>query len=199
MNAPPLHGLVLILGTRGSGKTTLLQHLEDEHRHACPWHPGNRTHFVIWDNMGQWSPAPGRTIIDSLDPEDAAVAAIDLAPCVLLIDEIWDAYPSDNRPPDRSARNEIVRRGRQARARDPWRRPGPVGLIGATQRPAGTMPALRGLASRLYLMHMVAPEDLAWVAQACQHRGGKALAARLPHLRMPEQGKHGPEYLTVDL
>lgn len=198
-HAPPLHGLVLILGTRGSGKTTLLQHLEEEHRNGCPYHPGHRTHFVVWDTMGHWTPLPGRTVVDSDDPEEAARVAIELAPSVLLMDEIWDAFPSDNQPRRGSALNEIVRRGRQAKARDPWRRPGPVGLIGATQRPAGTAPALRGLASRLYLMHMSEPESLDWVAKAAAHRGGRQLAEQLPRLRVPQPGVCGPEWITVDL
>lgn len=199
MSPPPLHGLVLLIGTRGSGKTTLLQDLEAQHRAACPYHPGQRSHFVIADTMGHWLPCPGRTIVDSTDPDAAAAKAIELAPSVLLIDEVWDFYPSDDRPPRDSARNEVIRRGRQAKARGLWRRAGPVALIGATQRPHGTLPALRNLASRLYLFKLTEPEALEWVADVCSHRGGRALAAQLPRLRLPEENGGQVEYLTVDL
>lgn len=178
VGAPPLHGLVLILGGRGSGKTTALQHVEATHRPL-----GCR--FVIYDRLGQWSDARGRIVVREGTPEDAGRVAIEHAPCTLILDEAHLGYPVDAPPRPGSALHEIALVGRQAAAYGRWRRRGPVALLAASQRPAGIATNVRNLLDRLYLGRFppTAIHDLRWVAEATQN---EELARKLTTLRPGE-------------
>lgn len=175
---------MLIVGAPGSGKTFALQAIERAARTGPPRQGYHRPRFVIHDLMGHWSPAPGRTIVVSDEPEEACAAAIDLAPCTLVMDEIALGLPSDSPPKKGSAMKEILFVGRQARHVGRWKRRGPVGLLAAAQRPATVHPSLRGLLNRLYVGHFppTAVNDLEWIEKATS----PDVAARVPTLRFGE-------------
>lgn len=142
-----LHGLVVVLGSRGSGKTTLAQVIERRQRAR-----GRR--FVVWDRLGHWEELPGRVVVRSSTPEEAARRAIAEAPCTLVLDEAHLAYPNVRPPaPTGSALLEILTTGRQAAVAGDWPRRGPVALLAMTQQPASLSTWLRGMADRVYLLH----------------------------------------------
>lgn len=145
---PRLHHVVLVAGHPGSGKSMLLHDIEAEHRpRGC--------RFVILDHMQDWlSGVPGRIVLREGTPEDAARVANANAPCTLVIDEAWWAFPWPGWNPERTpALTELLRVGRQPRPvpGHEFERYGPVSLLLSTQRPAEIAPAVRNLADRVYL------------------------------------------------
>lgn len=159
-----LDSFTLLLGTKGSGKTTLLQKIEGDYLRL----PDARS--VIWDRMGHWPTKAGRTVIrgaSRADAERAALKAVELAPCVLFLDECMWALPRNGPPPD-SALEELVITGRQAQAVGPYARHGPVAIVAATQRPAMLWTTAREVASRVILMRFEpqARNDLKWIEEA---------------------------------
>lgn len=175
LHARPIHGMVLALGGRGSGKTFLLQLIELKARER-----GGRT--VVWDRLGHWSDAPGRTVVRSATAEEAARVAIRMAPCTLILDEAALAFPVENPPREGTALNEIALVGRQAAAVGQFRRRGPVALVAATQRPATLATNVRNLCDRLFLLHFppTALHDLKWIEKATDAATARAVTALKP-------------------
>jgi hypothetical protein len=169
--ATKLHGLVLVVGGRGSGKTTFLQGLV--RRHALRGFP-----FVVWDRLGNFLARPRVHVLRACSPEQAAAEALRRAPCTLVLDEVDLGVPSYRPLVEGSALAEIIHLGRQASAEGPWRRKGPVALIGACRLPYSVRKDLRGLADRIYFGRMHEPADLKWVEEVA----GSEVAMSLPEL-----------------
>lgn len=155
----PLDHVVLICGFPGSGKTFMLQALEKRHR-------ARGARFVVHDRMGHWDELPGRRVVRAAEAEEAARVAVAEAPCTLVIDEAADAFPAHGWSPRRSpALNEVLKVGRQASAVGPWRRPGPVSLVMACQRPANVTPDVKSFINRLFIgkFPATATRDVEWL------------------------------------
>lgn len=157
-----MHHVVLICGAPGTGKTFFLQRLVELNSSA-------RRRWVFFDLLGYWRPQRRRTVIRSGSPEEAARAAIEQAPCTLVIDECALAYPQPGWSPQRCpALNEVLKVGRQASAGGPWARPGPVSLLLTTQRPANVHVDVKSMLQRLYVggFPSTAATDIRWIEDA---------------------------------
>lgn len=175
-----MDGVTLIVGSRGAGKTALLQELERTYREA-----GGAS--VVWDRMGHWTRAPGRTVVRGHDAQEAARVAIEQAPATLFLDELTVAWPPRRQLDPQSALGEILYCGRQPKPAGQWRRRGPVALVAAAQRPMRVSTDVRGLLNVLivgWFPHS-ALEDLEWIADAAGADVARA-AAELPE---PQRGE----------
>lgn len=155
----PLDHVALVCGFPGSGKTFMLQKLEALHRPQ-----GAR--FVVHDRLGHWEELPGRVVAKVAEPEEAARIAVAHAPCTLVLDEAALAFPAQGWSPKRSpALNEVLKVGRQAAAIGEWRRPGPVSILMAAQRPANVHPDVKSFLNRIYIgkFPRTATTDLNWL------------------------------------
>lgn len=180
-------GLTLIVGSRGSGKTSLLHTWERAYREG-----GGLS--VVWDPLGQWSPAPGRVVVrrrHGQDVQSAALEAIRQAPATLWVDEITTAWRPRQEIDAASPLGELIFCGRQAAADGPYVRRGPVAMVAAAQRPKRVPTDLRAQLNVLVVGRIMpsARQDLEWIDEATGSDEVSRWAASLPEL---EPGKPAP-------
>lgn len=175
-----------VLGEPGSGKTTILERIVERGL-------ARQVPFVIDDQFGHWTarrgrvirPRPGLWITTFAEGEAFAAHALGIARrlggVTALLDEGGDYFPQGGaRLPEGSALREIVRKGRQSKALEPWARRGPVSLVVSAQRPVMIHPEVRAAAGVFILLRMHERLDLDWVAETPGL--GSKIAARLPSL-----------------